>query len=84
MPNAPQAVVVVDRKGKIVATNIESVIEWRKTHEAEVYKAAMHGLVQLIAEAAVEQLQAEKAAQRRRANGFAYFARYRLERGLTP
>jgi hypothetical protein len=83
MPDAPQAVVVVDRKGKIVATNIESVIEWRKTHEPEVYKAAMRGFVQLIAEAAVEQLLAEEADQRR-ANGFAYFARYRLERGLTP
>ena len=38
MPDAPQAVVVVDRKGKIVTTNIEAVLEWRKKHEPEVSK----------------------------------------------
>ena len=41
MPEAPQAFMVVDRKGKIVAMNIAAVLEWRKKHEPEVYKAAM-------------------------------------------
>jgi hypothetical protein len=84
MPDAPQAVMIVDRKGNIVATNIEAVIAWRKEHEPEVYKAAMDGLTRLLAEAAVNRLLAERADQRRLANGFAYFARYRLERGLLP
>jgi hypothetical protein len=44
----------------------------------------MDGLVHLFAEAAVNQLLAEKADQRRLAEGFAYCVRYRLERGLTP
>jgi hypothetical protein len=84
MRQAPQAVMVVDRKGNIVATNIEAVIAWREKHEPEAYKAAMDGLMDLIAEAAVNQLLAEEADPQRVANGFAYLARYRLERGLIP
>ena len=58
MPEAPQAFIVVDRKGHIVSTNIEAVLEWRKKHEPEVYKAAIDRLAQIIAEAAVDQLDA--------------------------
>ena len=84
MPEAPQAFMVVDRKGHIVSTNIEAVLEWRKKNEPEVYKAAMDRLIKVIAEASVDRFIAEQAEQQRIASGFAYFARYRLERGLTP
>lgn len=80
----PQAVVVVDRNGKIVATNIDAVLAWRKKHEPNVYTAAMDGLARIFAEVAVDRWIAAQAEQQRIANGFAYSARYRLERGLVP
>jgi hypothetical protein len=79
MSDAPQAVMIVDRKGNIVATNIEAVIAWRKEHEPEAYKAAMDALVDLLTEALVDQIVAEQADQQRVGKGFAYFACHRLE-----
>jgi hypothetical protein len=80
----PSAVVIVDRKGKIVATNIEAVLEWRKKHEPVVYRKAINDLARVFAEVAVDRFIAEQVEQQRIAGGFAYFARHRLEHGLVP
>ena len=55
---------VVVRTGKVVEDNVKEFLEWRKRTDPDAYSAAMRQLVEVIAEATVRQLLAEKAEKK--------------------